>query len=170
MLATILRVKWGLLMVALTGGVLAGGSGTAVAAEKLVLSDTVTFKAVWTPSSGSFQSSSCKVKSDGETVAFPCTITGQFIPSGSSALIGATWSSADGTTTVPVLLAPQVASKPPVTTYKGTGPCTEREMNDLPGGTGEVSYECQATPKVAFNSAKNTLNGSFVVRELPRLP
>ncbi len=172
MSAGILRSKPWLLAAALAAAGVLGpaASSTASTAPKLVLSDSVSWNSVWSPASGTFQTSKCKVKSDGETVAFPCANVGTFIPGSSSAEITSTTSSEDGTITIPPLVANLIASKPPIFTYSGTGPCEEFEFSDLPGTKEEVRYPCQVTVRVTFNQAKNTLTGTYSVKEFNNLP
>ena len=168
MSTAILKLKRGLLVSALAGGVLVASASPAMAA-KTVTSDTVSWKAVWQPSSGSFQSGTCKVKSDAEKETFPCVIIGRFIPMAKAAEIESTISSADGTIVVPPVIVPLFSSKPPIFTYQGLGPCREREPVE-PGSKEEVSYPCQVTIKVTFNSAKNTLTGAYTVTEASTAP
>jgi hypothetical protein len=168
MSTAILRFKRGLLISALAGGVLVASASAATAAT-MVTSDTVSWKAVWQPSSGSFQSGTCKVKSDAEIETFPCVITGRFIPMAKAAEIESIVSSPDGTIVVPPVIVPLFSSKPPIFTYKGLGPCQEREPVE-PGSKEEVSYPCQVTMRVTFNSAKNTLSGAYTVKESSTAP
>ena len=170
MLTASRRLKLGFLVAAIAGVALATGAGPAVGA-KLVKSDAVAFKGTFN-STGNLQSSACKLTSDGEfnsagtLETFTCAVTGTVGGIGTPAIeVTSSWASADGEGFFPRLVVPRTASKPPIETYKGTGPCEEREESDIPGTTGTVQYLCRVIVTLKFNTAKSTVAGSYVVRE-----
>ena len=169
MLAAVRKLRLGLPVAALAGVVTAASAGPAVAA-KLVTSDTVSFKGT-VNSAGQYSSSTCSLKSDTETTAVPCQTAGSALGIGSPAIeVSGFWVSSDGEGRFGAFPIPRVASKPPVETYQGTGPCEEREESDLPGTKGPVQYPCQVTVRLAINTVKHTVVGKYTVREESTLP
>jgi len=164
MLAAVRTLRSGLLVAGLGGAIAVASAGPAMAA-KTVMSDAVSFKGP-VNAAGEYAASSCKVKSDGEKTVFPCSVAGRALGIGGPTIeVTSTWAGPDGEGFFPPLAAPLVASKPPVTTYTGTGPCVEREESDLPGTAGPVEYPCTVTVKLTFNSVKATVTGTYTVRE-----
>jgi len=160
------RLNLGALVAAVAGTVLCVGAGPAMAA-KLVTSDTVSWKGTYSAASGAIKVTSCKLKSDGETPVFPCAVTA-ILAAGPS--LETKWTSVpysldgEGFSTGPVPLA-LVKVIPPVETYEGTGQCYEVEESDLPGTTGPVRYPCVLKARLAFNTAKGTVSGTYHVLE-----
>jgi hypothetical protein len=164
MLIAVRKLRLGFLMAALAGVMTAASAGPAVAA-KIVTSDTVTFKGT-VNSAGEYSASACSLKSDKETTAVPCQVRGRALGIGSPAIeVTSFWASSDGEGFFPPFTAPRTVSKPPIETYQGTGPCEEHEESDLPGTKGPVTYPCQVTVKLTFNTKKGTVAGNYTVRE-----
>jgi hypothetical protein len=167
MLAAIRKLKYGILMAALAGAMIGASAGPAMAA-KMVTSDTVKWKGSFSAATGELRASACALKSDTETTAFPCQLTGAVrpLPIGGPVIeVESTWVSADGIGVFGPLLANRVVSKPPIATYAGTGPCEEQEESDLPGTKGPISYPCEVSVKLTFNTAKSTVTGVYSVKE-----
>jgi hypothetical protein len=170
MLTASRRLKLGVLVAALAGVALAASAGPAVAA-KLVKSDAIAFKGTLSAANGEFQSSACKLKSDGEfnsagtPETFPCSVIGRAVGIGSPSIeVTSAWVSADGEGLFPPLTATRVKSEPPKETYAGTGPCREREETEPPSGA-FVEYPCTVKVKLLFNTATLTVKGNYVVLE-----
>jgi len=162
MLASILKLKRGLLVAALAGGLALAIAGPATAAPKLVLSDTVHWKGIWSPASAGYRSTFCTLKSDEELSPFPCGVTGVLIP---GTVLTGEWSSADGTTSFELAPAVIVPTKTGFTVTGTTGVCVETDAPD-PSGVVSPPYKCVATVKVAVNTAKSTISGTFIAKEL----
>jgi len=136
----------------------------------LVKSDTVAFKGTFT-AGGEYQSSVCKLKSDGELNSagkletFPCVLVGGAPGIGGPTIeVAYRWSSADGEGFFSPLTATRVKSEPPVETYAGKGPCEEAEETE-PGSGAFVQYPCTVKVKLKFNTATSTVTGKYVVFE-----
>jgi hypothetical protein len=136
----------------------------------LVKSDAVAFKGT-VNANAVYQSSVCKLKSDGEfnsagkLETFPCGVIGQAFGIGNAAIeVNSIWSSADGEDLFPTLIATLVKSEPPKYTYAGAGPCEEREATEPPSGS-VISYPCRVKVKLTFNTATSTVTGSYAVFE-----
>ena len=166
MLTSILKLKRGALVAALACGLALAVAGPASAAPKLVLSDTVHWKGVWGPASGAYRSTFCTLKSDEELPAFPCVVTGVLLP---GSLLTGEWSSADGTASFELAPAVVVPTKTGFTVTGTTGTCVEADAPD-PSGVVTPPYKCVATAKVAVNTAKSTISGTYTVKELSSEP
>jgi hypothetical protein len=160
-------VKLGVLVAVLAWAATLASAGSAMAA-KMVVSDKVTFKGM-VQSTGAFQAGipgtifTCKLTSDGEPEE-SCEASGIALGIGTSMIeLETQWGNTTdgiGLTTVKAIV-PRVASKPPTETYAGTIPCEEVEEET---GVRE-NYPCQVQVRLAFNTAKNTVTGKYVVRE-----
>jgi hypothetical protein len=152
-------------VVAALAGVMTAASAAPAVAAKVVTSDTVAFKGT-VNSAGEYSSSACSLKSDTEKTALPCRVTGRALGIGSPAIeVASLWASSDGEGFFPPFTAPRTASKPPIETYEGAGPCEEREESDLPGTKGPVQYPCKVAIKLTFNTQKGTVTGKYTVLE-----
>jgi hypothetical protein len=161
------KVKLGVLVTVLLGAAMLATAGAAMGA-KMAVSDKVSFKGL-VESTGGFRAGipgttfTCKLVSDGEAEEL-CEVRGVALGIGTSAIeFESQWgSTADGLGFTPgSFKVPRIASKPPVETYAGTVPCEEVEEE-----TGvKEQYPCQAKVRLAFNTAKNTVTGKYVVVE-----
>jgi hypothetical protein len=142
-----------------------GPGAFATAGATTVLSDKITFSAQLFPNgSGGFNllDKSCSLTSDGETMPFPCQISGTFSNNTGAILISTTVTSADGTITSGATLTCSSSA-----TCVGKGRGTEMDAPD-PGQPPPPPYRCIA--KYAFTNVSGVLSGTITVKEPSTAP
>jgi hypothetical protein len=148
-----------LAIAALAGTALLASGGSAIGAEKLVLSASIVWKGTF-DGSGNFTSTVCKFRPAGGGLPTTCVVTGQAQGIGTSSVnVGFLGQSADSRDVEGrPMFAGRVSSKPPLEKYAGTGSCIESEEEKTPRA-------CVAKVRLSFNTRTGTASGAITVKE-----